>query len=157
MPLIMDPQLSNSSQLASTNHSSQPSPTLNPTHLAVPLPFSPHTTLHLQITRLETSTLIFLSSTDPSSSGSQSALGSFVYAMPNRYQPSDPLCTALYSLPGSIDFATRVAKILARRTGKPVHVGCSVAFGNPTVEEEVAGVKVAVDEVMKVADEGPKG
>lgn len=83
MPLIMDPQLSNPSQLASTNHSSQPSPTLQPTHLAVPLPFSPHTTLHLQITRLETSTLIFLSSTDPSSSGSQSALGSFVYAMPN--------------------------------------------------------------------------
>lgn len=38
-----------------------------------------------------------------------------------------------------------------------MHVGCSVAFGNPTVEEEVAGVKVAVDEVMKVADEGPKG
>lgn len=74
-----------------------------------------------------------------------------------RIQPPDPLCTALYSLPSSIDFATRVAKILARKTGKPTYVGCSVAFGNPTVEEEVAGMRAAVEEVMRVLGEGEKG
>lgn len=29
-------------------------------------------------------------------------------------------------------------------------------FGNPTVEEEVAGVRAAVEEVMKVVGEGVK-
>ncbi|KAL8756976.1 MAG: hypothetical protein Q9199_002566 [Rusavskia elegans] len=127
-----------------------PSPTLHPKQLAIPLPLTPHTTLHMQITTLDTSNLIFLTSTDPSSSGSQSALGSFVYAMPNRLRPSDPLCTALYSQTGSIEFANRVAKILARRTEKPTYVGCSVVFGNPTVEEEMAGVRAVVDEVVKM-------
>ncbi|KAL9025211.1 MAG: hypothetical protein Q9196_005931, partial [Gyalolechia fulgens] len=74
-----------------------------------------------------------------------------------RLCPSDPLCTALYSLPSSIDFATRVAKILARKTAKPTYVGCSVGFGNPTVEEEVAGVRAAVAEAMKLLGEGEKG
>ncbi|KAI4123793.1 MAG: hypothetical protein LQ338_005097 [Usnochroma carphineum] len=155
MPLIMEPNPPPPPQNLSPP--TPPSPTLHPTHLAIPLPFSPHTTLHLQITRLETSNLIFLTSTDPSTSGSLSSLGSFVYAMPNRYQPSDPLCTPLYSLPGSIDFATRVAKILARRTGKPVYVGCSIVLGNPTVEEEVAYVRAAVGEAMKVLGDGEKG
>lgn len=86
-----------------------------------------------------------------------SSLGSFVYAMPNRLKPSEPLCTALYSLPSSIEFTTRVAKILARKTEKPTYVGCSVVFGNPTVEEEVAGVRAAVEEVMKVLGAGEKG
>ncbi|KAL8926017.1 MAG: hypothetical protein Q9208_003158 [Pyrenodesmia sp. 3 TL-2023] len=133
------------------------SPTLHPIRIAVPLPYSPHTTLHIQITRLETSNLVFITSTDPSSSGSRSALGSFVYALPNRHQPSDPLCTVLYSLSGSIDFATRAAKILARKTGKPLYLGCSVVFGNPTVEEEVAGLRTAVEETMKVVGADQKG
>ncbi|KAL9006310.1 MAG: hypothetical protein Q9188_000909 [Gyalolechia gomerana] len=162
MPLMMD--TSQSTTQASPNEPA-PSPTLHPKPLAIPLPFSPNTTLHIQITRLETSSLIFLTSTDPSTSSSLSALGSFVYAVPNqiliakfqRLQPSDPLCTALYSLPSSIDFATRVAKILARKTGKPTYVGCSVVLGNPPVEEEVAGMRAAVEEVMKVLGEGEKG
>lgn len=89
MPLIMEPNPPPPPQNLSPP--TPPSPTLHPTHLAIPLPFSPHTTLHLQITRLETSNLIFLTSTDPSTSGSLSSLGSFVYAMPNvRF----PLSTA---------------------------------------------------------------
>ncbi|KAL9605566.1 MAG: hypothetical protein Q9179_001224 [Wetmoreana sp. 5 TL-2023] len=134
-----------------------PLPTLHPKQLAIPFPSIPHTTLHLQITRLETSNMIFMTSTDPSSRGSLSALGSFVYAMPNRLNPSDSLCTALYSLPGTIDFATRVAKTLARRTGKPTSVGCSVVLNNPTVEEEAAGVRAAIEETMKALDGREKG
>lgn len=67
-----------------------------------------------------------------------------------RFQPSEPLSTALYTLPSSIDFATRVAKILAKRTKLPTYVGCSVAFGGATVEEELEGVKLAVEGVMGV-------
>ncbi|KAL8847010.1 MAG: hypothetical protein Q9221_007923 [Calogaya cf. arnoldii] len=135
-----------------TSTETSPSPTLHPKSLANPLPLTPHTTLHMQITTLETSNLIYLTSTDPSSSGSLSALGSFVYAMPNRLQPSDPLCTALHSQTGSIEFANRVAKILARKTEKPTYVGCSVVFGNPTVEEEMAGVRAVVEEVLRIVN-----
>ncbi|MCJ1314993.1 hypothetical protein MMC15_000307 [Xylographa vitiligo] len=124
-------------------------PSSNPAkHIALPLPRSPHTTLHIRLTRLETSNLIFLTTTDHATSSSSSALGSFVYAMPNRLNPSDPLSTALFPVPSSIDFATRVAKILARKTGKPTYVGCSATFGAATVEEEVEGVKAAIDAIL---------
>lgn len=69
-------------------------------------------------------------------------------------QPTEPLSTALYALPGSIDLATRVAKILARRTGKPAYVGCSAVFGSHGIEEEIAGVRAAVEGIMKTLDEG---
>ncbi|KAM0798819.1 hypothetical protein BDR22DRAFT_791515, partial [Usnea florida] len=105
-------------------------------------------TLHIQITSLEKSTMVFLTTTDPASSSSLSALGSFVYSMPNRLKPSETLSTPLYAAPGSIDFATRVAKILARRTGKPAYVGCSAVFGNSVVEEEMAALKTAIEAIM---------
>ena len=73
--------------------------------------------------------------------------------MQQRFQPTEPLCTPLYAIPGSIDFATRVAKILARRTNKPTYVGCSATFGSYGIEEEMAGVKIVVEQVMKVLDE----
>ncbi|MCJ1439189.1 hypothetical protein MMC27_008580 [Xylographa pallens] len=124
-------------------------PSSNPAkHIALSLPRSPHTTLHIRLTRLETSTLVFLTTTDYATSASSSALGSFVYAMPNRLNSSDPLSTALFPVPSSIDFATRVAKILARKTGKPTYVGCSATFGGATVEEEVEGVKAAIAAIL---------
>ena len=67
-----------------------------------------------------------------------------------RFQPSEPLSTALYTLPSSIDFATRVAKILARRTELPAYVGCSVGSLGATVEEELEAVRLAVKSVMEV-------
>lgn len=54
-----------------------------PKDLSFPLRLSPHTTLHIQLTLLATSTLILLTTRTQSSSSSSSALGSFVYAMPN--------------------------------------------------------------------------
>jgi len=71
--------------------------------------------------------------------------------MPNRFQPSEPLCTALYTVPGSIDFATRVAKALARKTGIPAYVGCSVEFSGATVEEEVDAVRVALEGLIRLS------
>ena len=54
-----------------------------PTERSIPLRLSPNTTLHIQLTILATSTLILLTTRSQSSSSSNSALGSFVYAMPN--------------------------------------------------------------------------
>ena len=89
MPLIMPASLDTSSPAQSPSAStaaagaSSPSHALQPQQLSIPLPLSPHTTLHIQITPLEKSTMVFLTTTDPSSSSSLSALGSFVYSMPN--------------------------------------------------------------------------
>jgi hypothetical protein len=149
--------------------------------LSVPLPLSPHTNLHIQITHSGSSTLAFLTTTDSLNPASLSSLGSLVYAMPNvrpsfillhsllpsyfqifltheqRLQPNEPLSTALYTVPSSIDFATRTARIVARRTGKPTYIGCSVAFRNATVEEELAGVKAAVDGILNIIEDKPNG
>lgn len=43
-----------------------------------------------------------------------------------------------------------MAKILAKRTELPAYVGCSVGFQGATVEEELDGVRLAVNGVMGV-------
>ena len=58
-------------------------PNLHPKQLSVSLPLTPHTTMHMQVMALQTSSMVFLTTTDPSNSSSLSALGSFVYSMPN--------------------------------------------------------------------------
>lgn len=68
-------------------------PSLHPKQMSFPLPLTPHTTLHVQTTRLETSSLIFLTASDPSNSTSTSSLGSFIYAMPNVSPGNLPLHT----------------------------------------------------------------
>lgn len=52
-------------------------------NLSVPLPLSPHTNLHIQITHDGSSILAFITTIDPSNTVALSSLGSFVYAMPN--------------------------------------------------------------------------
>lgn len=53
------------------------------TILALPLQLTPHTTLHIQLTSHATCTIIFITTSDPSTASSLSVLGSFIYAMPN--------------------------------------------------------------------------
>lgn len=63
------------------------------------------------------------------------------------------LSTPLYHVESSIEFTTRIAKLLARKTGKPVYVGNSVSFASAgmggTVEEEMEGFRKVVDVVME--------
>lgn len=87
MPFIMSPSTPAHPSTAPQEASPaavEPAPsTVRPQCLSVPLSHIIHTTLHIQLTRYETSNMIFLTNTDPSSSPSTSPLGSFVYAMPN--------------------------------------------------------------------------
>lgn len=58
-----------------------------------------------------------------------------------------------------MEFASRLAKLLARKTNRPVYVGNSISFESAglggTVEEEMEGfkrvVEVVMDEVKKSA------
>lgn len=61
------------------------------------------------------------------------------------------MSTALYTSPASLDFATRMAKLLVRRTGKVCYVSSSINLagtaGGGTVEEEMEAFRAVVDVV----------
>ncbi|KAL4970401.1 proteasome assembly chaperone 4 family protein [Aspergillus stella-maris] len=126
------------------------------TELSFPLPKALHTTAHIHLTVLDTCVMIFLAtSTSGDSSGSVKPMGSFIYAMPDRTSPRSTISTTLYTAASTEEYATRIAKILARRMGVSVYLGCSI---DPVVlgllpEEEMEGLTGIVDKVMKKWDE----
>ncbi|KAJ5241466.1 uncharacterized protein N7469_003057 [Penicillium citrinum] len=128
------------------------SPDLKPKELSFPLPKALHTTGHVHLTFLGHCATIFLATSTPGdSAGSIKPLGSFVYAMPDRTSPKSTISTTIYTSPSSIEYTTRVAKILARRIGMPVYVGCSIdpnALGLE-VEEEMEGLSHIVNLVVE--------
>ena len=67
-------------------------------------------------------------------------------------KPTETLSTPLYTHGGTLDFATRLSKVLARKTGKPVYVGSSSSFASAgmggIVEEEMEGFRRVVEVVM---------
>lgn len=67
--------------------------------------------------------------------------------------PGQPLFTPLYTYESSLEFTTRLAKLLARKVGKPVYVGNSILFASAgmggSVEEEMEGFKKVVEVVME--------
>lgn len=65
-----------------------------------------------------------------------------------RINEKDIISTTLYESGSSIDYATRTAKILARRTKTPTYVGCSMNFAGTTVEEEMEGLSKVIDTVL---------
>lgn len=165
------------------------SPPQTPTQLSLPLPNAPGSRIHLHLTLLATSLVLFLSSSSSdSAAGAPASMGSFVFAMPDvriaslvpptksfqtkesnlihlsvkqRYNPTQPLSTPLYTLPSSLDFATRLAKVLARKTGKGAYVGSSVSFADSgmggTVEEEMEGFRRVVETVVGVVKKDRRG
>jgi len=78
-----------------------------------------------------------------------------------RYNPSTPLSTPLYTLPSSLDFADRLAKTLARRTNMPVQVGSSVNFSSAgnggSVEEEMEAFRQLVTVVLSEVEKARAG
>lgn len=137
-------------------------PTSQPLELAFTLPSNPHTKLHLQLTVQPNTILLFLTSTTPENASQPTPLGSFVYALPDRYNPTQPLSTPLYTIPQTLDFTTRMAKLLARKTGRACYVGSSIDLSGSVqggiVEEEMeafgAVVKVVMGEIGKAEETG---
>lgn len=129
------------------------SATAKPVQLAIPLPNNPTVQIHLHLTLYDNSLTLFLTTSSPETGSSTAAnLGSYVYAMPDRYTPTQPLSTPLYTIPSTLDFATRMAKLLVRKTGKACYVSWSgdlsgaVEGGN--VQEEMAAFRAVVTTVV---------
>lgn len=123
-----------------------------PLQISFPLPNTPNTKVHLSLSRLSHAILLFLTTSSSSSAGT-TPLGSFVYAIPNvrlpllsplfhayttnannshqlRNPTSIPSSTPLYSDLNTVDFATRLATIIAKRTGSPTYVGSSISIAS---------------------------
>ncbi|KAI6875521.1 hypothetical protein KC343_g1232 [Hortaea werneckii] len=123
-----------------------------PIELAIALPYSPATRINIHLTILATTIMLFMTTSDLGSSQGGTAMGSLVYAMPDRYNPTQPMSTPIYSLPASLDFTTRLAKVLVRRTQKLCYVGGSVNLSNAanggSVEEEMEAFRAIIDVVV---------
>jgi hypothetical protein len=146
-----------------------------PIELSFPLPKSPDTSIHIHLTLRSTSVLLFLTTATNGDTATPATLGSFVYALPDvsggcysylvswkklrlcpqRIHSGQTISTPLYTYESSIEFTTRLAKLLARKLGKPVYVGNSISFASAgmggTVEEEMEGFKKVVQVVMEEA------
>ncbi|KAF9695565.1 hypothetical protein EKO04_006511 [Ascochyta lentis] len=122
-----------------------------PIEVSFPLPKAPRTNINLQLRDNGPNITLFLTTSTPDSASSV-PLGSLVYAMPNRATPSQPLSTPLFTHSATLDFTTRLSKVLARRTGKPIYISSSISFANTgmggTVEEEMEGFKRVVEVVI---------
>lgn len=74
-----------------------------------------------------------------------------------RLDPNQPLSTILFSHEPTLEFTTRMAKLLAKKTELPVYVTNSLSFANAgmggTVEEEMEAfkniVEVTLDKIQK--------
>ncbi|KAB8297049.1 hypothetical protein EYC80_002444 [Monilinia laxa] len=125
----------------------------SPIQISFPLPKAPETNIHLRLTISKVSLLLFLTTALNGDTSTAPPLGSFVYALPNRMNASQPLSTPLCVYESSVEFTTRLAKLLVRKTGKPVYVGNSISFASAgmggTVEEEMEGFKKVVEIVME--------
>ncbi|KAJ5099903.1 hypothetical protein N7532_006904 [Penicillium argentinense] len=127
-------------------------PSFKPQQLSFPLPKALHTTGHIHLSFLGHCVMVFLATSTPGdSAGSVKSLGSFVYAMPDRTSSKSTIATTIYTSPSSIEYTTRVAKIITRRIGMPIYVGCSIdtnALGLQ-VEEEMEGLTHIVNLVVE--------
>lgn len=72
--------------------------------------------------------------------------------MAQKYNPSQPLSTPLCTVEPTLEFTTRLARLLARKTQLPTYVGNSISFASTglggTVEEEMEAFKKVVEVVV---------
>ncbi|KAK4138565.1 hypothetical protein BT67DRAFT_413035 [Trichocladium antarcticum] len=120
-----------------------------PIQLSFPLPRSLDTRIYLNLTVKAKAIMLFLTSASAEEAAAPTPLGSFVYALPDRYNPSQPLSTPLCTVEPTLEFTTRLAKLLARRTQLPTYVGNSISFASTglggTVEEEMDAFRKVVE------------
>ncbi|KAI0537764.1 hypothetical protein GGR58DRAFT_470213 [Xylaria digitata] len=139
-----------------------------PIQVSFSLPRSMDTKIHMRLTIQSKAIILFITTVAAEDSDKLAAMGSFVYALPDKYNPNQPLSTTIYSAEATLEFTTRLAKILAKKVNLPVYVGNSISFASTglggTMEEEMEAFKqvvaVALDKlqpVIQVANNQPNG
>ncbi|KFH40855.1 hypothetical protein ACRE_084500 [Hapsidospora chrysogenum ATCC 11550] len=127
--------------------------------LSLPLPRSLDTRIYIRLSTRAKAIMLSLTTASQDELGSAAPMGSFIYALPNKFDSSQPLATNLFPHEPTLEFTTRMAKLLARKAGLPVYVTNSISFANAgmggTVEEEMEVFKNIVEVVLpKIKDAG---
>ncbi|KAJ4414391.1 hypothetical protein N0V82_007952 [Gnomoniopsis sp. IMI 355080] len=121
--------------------------------LSFPLPRSLDTRIYVHLTVRAKSVMIFLTTAATEEVGTPPAMGSFVYALPDKFNPTQPISTPLFSVESSVDLTSRLARLFAKKTGLPVYVGSSLSLSGAglggTVEEEMEAFRKVVDVVTE--------
>jgi len=137
---------------------------------SIPLPRSLDTRIYVRLTVQAKATVVFLTTAAADELGTPTPLGSFVYALPDvraqspsivvlthqlalqKFNPQQPLSTALFVAEPTVEFTSRIARLLAKITGVPAYVGNSVSLANAglggTVDEEMEAFKTVVEAVL---------
>ncbi|OIW29686.1 hypothetical protein CONLIGDRAFT_680514 [Coniochaeta ligniaria NRRL 30616] len=124
--------------------------------VSVPLPHSIDSRIYLHLTARSKYVMLLVTTAGAEEVGIATPLGSFVYALPDRFNPNQPLSTPLFTVEPTIEFTTRLAKLLARKTGLPAYVGNSLSLASTglggTVEEEMDAFKAVVETLVPLLD-----
>ncbi|PKS11662.1 hypothetical protein jhhlp_001813 [Lomentospora prolificans] len=130
--------------------------------LSFPLPRALDTRVYAHLTLREKSVVVFLttSTTDDLSTPPSMVfhVNLHLYAeleeltALQRFNPNQPISTALYTQESNLEFATRIAKLLARRTQLPTYVGSSLNLSNMgmggTPEEEMEAFRKVIEVIL---------
>ncbi|KND91914.1 hypothetical protein TOPH_03432 [Tolypocladium ophioglossoides CBS 100239] len=121
--------------------------------LSIPLPRSLDTRIYLRLSTRGRAIVLSLTTASQDELATPKAMGSFVHALPDRFNAQRPLSTTLFSHEPTVEFATRVAKLISRRVQLPVYVTNSVSFADAgmggTVEEEVEALGSIVEVTLE--------
>ncbi|KAJ4145614.1 hypothetical protein LMH87_004460 [Akanthomyces muscarius] len=117
--------------------------------VSIPLPKSLDTRIFIRVATLDKAVMVSLTTASQEETGATTPMGSMVYALPDRFNPQQPLATTIFTTEATLEFTTRTARILARRANRPVYVTNSMSFVNAgmggTVEEEMEALKNVID------------
>ncbi|RWA12513.1 hypothetical protein EKO27_g2620 [Xylaria grammica] len=133
-------------------------PPSEPIQVSFPLPRGMDTKVHMRLAIQSKAILLFITTVAAEDSDKPAPMGSFVYALPDKYNPTQPLSTTIYSTEATLEFTIRLAKILAKKVNMPVYVGNSISFASTglggTMEEEMEAFKqvvaVALDKLRPI-------
>ncbi|KAH8664147.1 hypothetical protein BX600DRAFT_512211 [Xylariales sp. PMI_506] len=117
--------------------------------VSFPLPKSLDTRIHMRFITKEKVIIVHITTVSEEEKGTAVPMGSMVYALPDRFNPSTPLATIIYREEPTFDFATRVAKILVKKTQMHVYVSNSLSLASTglggTFEEEMEAFKKVIE------------
>ncbi|UNI22395.1 hypothetical protein JDV02_008287 [Purpureocillium takamizusanense] len=120
--------------------------------LSIPLPKSLDTRIYIRLSTQAKAIMLSLTTASQDELAAPKSMGSFVYGIPDRFNAQQPLATTLFSHEPTVEFTTRLARLLARRANLPVYVTNSMSFANAgmggTVEEEMEALKGIVEVVL---------
>ncbi|KAH8174336.1 proteasome assembly chaperone 4 domain-containing protein [Sarocladium implicatum] len=128
------------------------------TELSMLLPKALDTKIHIRLSSKAKAIMLNLTTASPDELANAANMVRQPDPGSQRYEDTQPLSTVLYPHEPTLEFATRIAKILARKLQLPIYVTNSISFANAgmggTVEEEMEAFRAIVQIVLQQLQDG---